>query len=413
MLKRQFVVLIIGFLILGLLNVHTQVSSAQSNSYVATQSQGWRMGGGNPTNSYWNAAETNLYPPLKRVWSWSASNERFLADSITYIPYGAPNGIVYVSGMGIDNKNVVYAIDVYANQSRWRYQLLEGGGAMSHHVAVTWPYAVFGGQGDDYLYIVDAANGTTLSLIPGFSSLYTKSAKIADNMIFACGNEVCKAINLSTQNIIWSQNMGRGSAQSDLAIVYNTLVGRTPANYPGSDITLFNKSTGQILLQTGLTRGHSIVTDGNNIYSVQASYKSDGSISSFSGITSTPFTPSSSSLHSIDDYDFGFWAHLAVTDTNLYVAGSNSDAPKNALVKMRTSPWGVDKWVDLPQPAWAMAVANNIVYVGTETNLYAYNAQTLSLLWAEKIRVSDIAIADGFLFVVNSSGVYAFRTDNS
>ncbi|MCA9913632.1 MAG: PQQ-binding-like beta-propeller repeat protein, partial [Anaerolineae bacterium] len=102
---------------------------------------------------------------------------------------------------------------------------------------------------------------------------------------------------------------------------------------------------------------------------------------------------------------------LAVTDRHLYVAGSNPDAPQNALVKMRTSPWDLDNWIELPQPAWAMAVANNVVYVGTESALYAYNADTLSLLWIEQIRVSDIAIADGFLFVVNSSGVYAFRTE--
>ncbi|MCA9912083.1 MAG: PQQ-like beta-propeller repeat protein, partial [Anaerolineae bacterium] len=266
-MRNDKLVLILTLLFIGaLLSLRTEIASAQSNSYVATQSQGWRMGGGNPTNSHWNAAETDLYPPLERVWTWSASNERFLPDSITYIPYGSANGIVYVSGMGRDDKNVVYAVDVYARQSRWRYQLIEGGGAMNHHVAVTWPYAVFGGQHDDYLYIVDASEGTTLSITPGFESLYAKPAKIFDSTVFACGNGFCSAISLYTGNIVWTQNTRSGSASSDIALAYNTLVGPTPADYPGTEITLFSSSTGQVLLQTGATRGHSVVTDGNRIY---------------------------------------------------------------------------------------------------------------------------------------------------
>jgi outer membrane protein assembly factor BamB len=64
--------------------------------------------------------------------------------------------------------------------------------------------------------------------------------------------------------------------------------------------------------------------------------------------------------------------------------------------------------VELPG-SWvsAIAVANNVVYAGTNQELRAYDIAGMNLIWQLSISVTDLGVDDGYLLLTTAGSVHA------
>jgi len=176
-------------------------------SPLGLMSQGWSMGGGNASNTSWNAAELELYPPLSLEWEWSPPNPYHI-DTVT-----VSEGIFYLGGTHDNDDNAVYAVRTGTTAALWRYSMPDAGGAMDVHVAVSGGLAYFGGQGDDNLYCLNALTG---------EGMYTRSPKVVKRRVYAPAIEGAMSVDGQNGGVIWRTETGR--VQSSNALMGSLLL---------------------------------------------------------------------------------------------------------------------------------------------------------------------------------------------
>lgn len=368
-------------------------------------SQGWSMGGGNPSNSSWNATERELYPPLSLVWHWNAI-ENFAIETIT-----SAYGILFLGGSHQDKDNVVYAIQVGQDKPLWSYTMEQARGGNQLHVAIGEKIAFFGGQQDDNLYAVDVGMGSILFTVPGMESLYTRSPKISRGVVYVPGSgsegSGMLAIDVLSGKEIWRADVGH--IQSDNA-VWDPLVITGGALNPGEgslDTLALETTNGQILWRTKQSRVIKVATDGNLVYTVISSTNTFGAFDIAVGYS---YKDGSIVWQQKLEREVWFFTKLAITDQQVIIVGSPSSSKSQQIVVLDKNNGNLLRSLDIPG-LWTsgLAVANGVVYVGTNNELHAYSLSDFRLLWRESLPVTDLVVSDGYLFVATAAQLQAFR----
>ncbi len=368
-------------------------------------SQGWSMGGGNPSNSSWNAAENQLYPPLALVWTWNQV-ENFNIETLTTV-----FGILFLGGSHQDKDNAVYAVEIGKDSPLWSFSMTDARGGNQVHVAVGEKTAFFGGQQDDNLYAADVGMGTILYTVTGIESMYTRSPKVSRGVVYVAGSgssgDGLLAVDAVSGKEIWRADVGH--IQSDNA-VWDPLVIAAGSLNPGEgtiDTLALETQNGQILWRTRQSRIIKVTTDGNQAYTVVSSNNTFGA---FDTVIAYNIKDGSSVWQYKLDREMWFFTEMALTDEQLIIVGSPANSDPQRLVVFGKYDGALLHSSDIPG-LWTggLAVANGVLYVGTNRVLHAYSMSDFSLLWQEELPVTDLAVSDGYLFVATAAQVQAFR----
>jgi len=368
-------------------------------------SQGWSMGGGNPSNSSWNAAERQLFPPLSPVWTWNQV-ENFNIETLT-----TAFGILFLGGAHQDNDNAVYAVEIGKDNPLWSYSMTDARGGNQVHVAIGEKMAFFGGQQDDNLYSADVGMGTILFSVPGMDSLYSRSPKVSRGVVYVPGSgssgDGMLAIDAISGKEIWRADVGR--IQSDNA-VWDPLVIAGGSLNPGDgtiDTLALETNNGQVLWRTRQARIIKVVTDGNLVFTVISANNTFGP---FDTAVAYNYKDGSPVWQHQLEHEVWFFTEMAVTEELVIIAGSKSNSDPQWLVVLDKNNGTLLHSIDIPG-LWTggLAVANGVLYVGTNRELHAYNLADFNLLWQEYLPVNDLAVSDGYLFVATATQVRAFR----
>ena len=375
---------------------------------LAEVSKGWTMEGGNPSNSSWNAAENQLYPPLEKFWEWK-SDALFCPEYPTY-----SGGIVYLNGTHNNEDNAVYAIRIGENQPLWIYRMLEAGNANGVPVTIGDGLVYFGSDNQvkntGELFIANALNGDIVRVISGIGSyFYNTPLKLDNDMVFSTVDPFM-AIDARTGEKLWEVDQG-GEIRSSNALAGSLLIAGKTLDYDSIniDIIAFDQRTGTVLWQTNEPRGHEVVTDNQRVYAVVSSVYDPERLDS---VAAYNLVDGTEAWRRNLGFNLEFWARIAVTDERLFVAGGQRESQDRTLYAFETRTGNLLKEIKLSGVSYIgdLVVANGVLYVGTGTDLQAYDASTLVLLWTEEGTANSLAVSDGLLLVSACwDGIRAYR----
>ncbi|MEW5871627.1 MAG: protein kinase [Chloroflexota bacterium] len=369
-------------------------------------SQGWSMGGGNASNSSWNAAEEELYPPLKPDWFWNTVNN-FGIETITYA-----NGVIYLGGSHQSEDNAVYAVRVGEQQPLWSYSMKNARGGNQVSVAVGDGRVYFGGQQDDNLYCADALSGEIVFTFPGVDGLYSRSPKFSNGFVYVPGagftGNGMLAVEASSGKLLWKANTDH--IQSDNAMIGSMVIAGKRFNPSGGGLVTLalNAQTGQTIWQASESRAIKVAADLEHVYTLVSSWNNT---ERYDTVVAYNLADGSLAWEQLLDSPMYFFPKMAITDEHVFVLGSERDVQPQKLFVLDKSSGVVLHKIEVPG-RWssAVVVANGVVYVGTSSELRAYDTTNFELVWQFTQGVSDLAIADGYLLSASYGQVQAFRS---
>ena len=364
-------------------------------------SQGWSMGGGNASNSSWNAAELDLYPPFVLEWEWAAPGG-YGIDTLT-----VADGVLYMGGSHGNDDNSAYAVRLGENDPLWRFTPPDARGANDVHVAVGNGRAFFGGQLDDNLYCLDALSGALLYSVPDTGGMYTRPPILVKGRVYAPSSNGVMAVNAQDGSVFWRSEGGR--VQSDNAMIGSLLLTGSYLERASStmDVTALDIFSGEVVWRSREARAIKVAADQGRVYAIVSSANNR---EVFDTVVAYDVRSGAVAWRQYLGWNVWFFSKLAITDDKVFVAGSARDVEPQKFFVLDKNNGALLHQTDLAGAYMgALAVANGVVYAGTNQGLWAFHTDNYGLLWEKSINVSDLAISDGRLFIATRSYVLVYR----
>jgi outer membrane protein assembly factor BamB len=356
----------------------------------------WPMYGYDSKSTFWNINENTLKPPLKKVATYPVSGQPYV-DAIVIA-----SGVILVSGSESNQTNTLYAFNETDGNFLWKFKLPGGaGGAMTTAAAVLNGTVYIGGQGDTDLYSLDIHTGALNWKVSGMKNMYSRHPKIYQGRLYYNDESGIGALDPSTQTKFWTFS-GEGF-QSAMAVGDQILA----VGGFGTPLTAASAESGQPLWKSTGMAGYQVTIDNGLVYVI---YTGDEP-QTIARNGYTDYVYDHAAAFRISDgskvwdthlpKETGFWGHMAAYDGILYVA-NNPDKGDLYAIDALTGNILTTRSNFLANSQ--MVGANNTLYVCTSSGkLAALDPKTLETTWSTAVGCGHLAIADGQLFMIDTS----------
>ncbi len=360
----------------------------------------WGMFGFDSENTFSNAEEDQLRPPLKLAWRRESKTS---LDSVT-----VASGKVLVSGTGRVSANVVTCFDSNDGAVLWSFELPGGGrGAMAVSPAIHDGKVMFGGQSDDGLYALDLESGQLIWQIEGMKrGMFSNSPKLnRDSLIINANGGPIAKIDTSNGDMTWrSDVVGR---QGTLAIS-NDLVFVTRIVPNAQPIIALDWATGDLRWTAPLNCASCVTVGGDLVFAtgwddenlkvnrLVALHAKDGKIA-----WDTQF-----------EVDLNY-SRMTLLDGVLFVSSGSREEP-STLYAVDPNTGAIMKRRDELSRVGRLVSGNGFVYVVMyREGVHAISPETLKTVWqAPMPGCRDCVIANGKLFVTSGRDLLCFTNED-
>jgi outer membrane protein assembly factor BamB len=280
-------------------------------------------------------------------------------------------------------------------------ELSKSGGAPT--TATNWPQFGFTAAGPRYNPFENVLSPTNVSgLTQNFSFTaggYASPPVVAAGRVFFNSDDgYVYALNAATGGLLWKSKLGVTSSQP-LPVVGNGMVYVWGGFYLSaldarSGLTVWANYVGVQVSSVVLNSGYVYVT----AYTV-------------AGYDLFKFSSNGTLIYETFDFATPSFSPAAIANGEIYVGAASGTAFDLVAISVNGSPitWQYPISVEDNSPA----VVNGVVYAGSsDSNVYALNASTGSLLWKYTTGgaiFNSPAVAGGVVYIGNSGGLYALN----
>jgi outer membrane protein assembly factor BamB len=366
----------------------------------------WPMRGCDAGNTFCNRHEKTLAPPLVKVWD---VNLRGALDGVV-----VSSGIVLATGLGLDGKNTVFALDARTGRRLWTFTLPGGGrGSMACSPGCFGDLAFFGGQNDKSLYAINLRTGQLRWHHDEIGSMFDSPVVAADGVLYV--NSVRSGLwvfDAKTGDVKWRDKAPGG--QADIAVKGGKLLRAGGTRF--MRMVAFDAATGKESWReaggsrpTGLTSFRLTATD-DLVFVTYAGEPpvvvNDQTLKRFKYDRIAAFRNSSEPTKVWETAlkEDAYYGGLVLAGGSLYAATREGsiyclDAQTGKVRKERPFKEG-----------WGRLIGtDNVLFASCKQGLVALAPKTLETLWATELPGFQVmAVANGRLYVAAGSRIVAF-----
>jgi outer membrane protein assembly factor BamB len=214
------------------------------------------------------------------------------------------------------------------------------------------------------------------------------------------------AVDAQNGDVLWRSEGGR--VQSNNAMIGSLLFTGTYLDRASNlmDVTALDIFSGAEVWRSRTGRAIKVAADQSRVFAV---ISSTNSFDVFDTVAAFDVRTGAIAWRQYLDWNVWFFSELAVTDEKVYVIGSARDVEPQRFFVLDKNGGTILHQTDISGTyVGGVAVANGVVYVGTNRGLWAFDTENYSLLWEKEVSVSDLAISDGRLYVASRSNVLIY-----
>src|SRR5579872_512984 len=367
-------------------------TEVQSQSATAAWWQFRFAANGTRFNPYETILSTHTVGGLQLKWKYTTGPYPGVVSSPAVV-----NGVVYV---GSEDKNV-YALDANTGTKLWNYTT---GANINYSSPAVVNGVVYIGSWDDNLYALNAKTGRKLgSFATGFY-IDSSPAVANDVLYFGSADTNLYALNATTGAKLWTFNVHNGEMNDSPAVVNGVVYVSAGLSVYAIDATsgaqLWSSGNGSMIQSSPTVAGGAVYFGADD---------PDGTIYALNATTGAP-------IWTFPSGGVPTYSTPAVAKGIVYVCVTiQGPFGYYGLVMALNARTGAELW-SYPTNGIiesSPAVANGVVYVGSEdNNVYALDASNGSLLWKYATGApvdSSPTVVNGMLYVGSGDrNVYAF-----